>query len=475
MTIQVAKIGHASLLVMAGRMRCLMDPVLVQPFECGFNTFEPAVSLNLEKLDEQYNLVILSHEHMDHFCVQSLNTLNRQCPIIYPRGCTLIEHALSRLGFERQYQITPGQTLTFEDVTLSFTPSNVRFPEVGVLFEFLGTRFWNCVDCEIDNRAISMVVKNGIGPDLMFAQYQTLIEEELGVDALGASFPMEIYQGRLQAVLQAKPRCMVPSSCGYKYSSEEWLNQRGFPVTEQQFIDDVKLLEPEIKTRILGSGDTISADGFSIERDSLPFVSCIRVESVQTDWRPDQGVPPLRDDDPFEHGTEHLKNTLTHYLNTEFIRQLKRPELRAWQEMMREGCVAWQFDLIYPDRSKETRFIDFTYGVEWQTQGSATNNMVTAMSASTLYGLLNGEVTPYRAMFSRRVVLKLYRATPKGLMITGSIADEPVARATFGAANRLYIDAQLRQLGFQHAEEPAPITVGQRYVEYLSNNEACLN
>src|SRR5687768_9778493 len=96
---RVHRIGHATVLVEAAGLRVLMDPILIEPFEGGTNRFEPAIDLDGDALARVCDVVIISHEHGDHFCVPSLNRIDRTRPVVYPAACALIERALLALGF----------------------------------------------------------------------------------------------------------------------------------------------------------------------------------------------------------------------------------------------------------------------------------------------------------------------------------------------------------------------------------------
>ncbi len=444
---RVSKIGHATLIIDAGRMHCLMDPILVQPFENDFNRFEPSIKINTDGLENRYNLIVISHEHMDHFCVRSLNLLSRKCPVIIPSGCGLLNHALSTMGFERIYMAHAGETLTFEDVTLTFTPSNVRFPELGVVFSHDELRFWNCVDTEIDERALSLVRRQSSNLNMMFAQYQCLQEQELGYDALGASFPLDIYRNRVESVIHANPRCVVPSACGYRYEIESWLNQRGFPISERQFLDDINMIHPEIVCRIVPPGGAIDIESFEIDANSLPFIELLSTDDSPLEWRPDRGVPPLTDLDPYQHGVQELRSKIRTFLTEEFLTLLDQPHLSEWRQRFARFGIVWRLEVIYPDGSEQIQWFDFSDTGRWLEASPRPPKLITSIIASALVGLTNGEVTPYRALFSRRVVLKLYAHTAQGLQRIGTIADEPIARTLFRSAPRRYVETELRRLG----------------------------
>jgi len=447
---KVYKIGHASLIVETRDVRCLMDPILTDPFECGTVSFEPPTSIDPGAIGGQYNLVVISHEHMDHFCIKSLNLLQRNSLVLFPRGCELIELALRAMGFREVKAVVPGESFQFRDLDLTFTPSAVSFPEMGVLFASGGQTVWNCVDTELDEPAISLVRQRTPRVDVMFAQYQALIEVELGIDGLGSSFPYEKYGRRLSVVTEVLPRCVVPGSCGYRYFVEPWLNHRGFPISEAEFIEDIKAIAKDVTAISVPAGGVLDVATLSVRENALPFVSTIEGAPRDVlDWRPDREVSPLRDDDPVGHGTEKLRARLDAYLGVDFLAAMDAPRLGAWRDRMAAGGVVWQLEITYPDGCTESRYVDFTgTRLAWLTSAPRSPKLVTAICASSLAGLTSGEVTPYRAGFTRRVVVKLYAPSRLGVTRFGSAGDDPVMRVLFPGANRRFVEAQLRELGY---------------------------
>lgn len=139
----------------------------------------------------------------------------------------------------------------------------------------------------------------------MLATYQVLVEEELGCEGLGSGFPYRRYGARVRQVVAMAPRCVVPSSCGYRYTSQPWMNQRGFPIIgEEEFLADVRAIAPAIAGRMLAPGDGLAVDGLVVHRAALPMVEPRPSAAGATAWRPDRGVPPLIDEDPFDAAVE---------------------------------------------------------------------------------------------------------------------------------------------------------------------------
>jgi hypothetical protein len=437
----VHRIAHAGLVVAAGRLRALVDPLLVAPFECGWNVFEPPVEIDPGGVAGHYNLVLLSHEHMDHFDPRSLDHLDRACPVLHPDGCGLIARALAAMGFRHVTAVRAGQTIEAGGVEVTFTPSDVTFPEVGMLFSHGGRHLWNAVDTEVGDRALALVARRAPRVDVLLAQFQALVEEELGRDGLGSEFPYDVYGRRLAAVFATRPRCVVPSSCGYRYAVARWQDDRGFPVTEADFLADVSAVAPDVAGVSLPPGAALDVRDLTVTPGALPFVRALDPAPFEVPWRPDRGVPALADDDPYGHGTAALRARVDAYLAGEFLVAAAR---------LAHPAALWQLDVVYPDGSVDERWLDLA-GVSggWLDKPPRPPRLVTSVAASTLAGLRDGEVTPYRAILTRRVAARLYEAVPGGVRRTGGPGDDPIGRVLFPGAGRRFVDAELRRLGYR--------------------------
>jgi hypothetical protein len=456
---RVARIGHASLIVEAGDVSCLMDPVLVDSFECGANSFFPAVKFDHQKLARRrFNVVCVSHEHMDHFSVASLHRLDRRTPILYPRGAKLVEFAAESLGFRDKRPLGPGETLVFGPLSITATPSAVSFPEMGLLFRCDGVSFWNAVDSTLDERAKILVRKLAGRPDLMFAFYQPLIETPMSQDALGGEFPYDRYGELIRDVADVNPRCVTPGSCGVRYSHNEWQNQRGFPMTETQFLEDISNISPGIVRRAVPHGAAIHVGGdFPLSHDYLDFVSVSGGSAQATyDWRPHSGVPDLIDRNPRQLSATQLRQTVRSYFDESFLQGLVAAQHALWLERMTSAGAVWDLEIVYPCGEREVRQMDFARRpLSWQSSGGRFAKIVSAIPASTVVGLLEGDVNLYSANLDRRVALRLYEPRRSGVTRVGSIADEPLTRILFPGADRRCVLKQLRDVN----GDAAPLAV----------------
>src|SRR6476661_4734755 len=136
--------SHAMLVVETDEIYCLMDPVMVTPFASNTVYFEPELELDVDDARERCNLLVISHEHLDHFDIQTLARFDRETLVLYPQGAKNIETALARLGFEqRDTLVANTQKVTVGDLDLYATSSAVPHPEVGIVFAHAGTTCWN--------------------------------------------------------------------------------------------------------------------------------------------------------------------------------------------------------------------------------------------------------------------------------------------------------------------------------------------
>lgn len=448
---RVGKLGHASLVVSEGRVTCLMDPVFIDPFEGGANRMDPPVEWDVEGAARACDLVVLSHAHMDHFCVRSLDHLRRDVPVLYPSGEALIAHALEQLGFSRAQPVSPGERVSVGDLALYPTASRAGFPEMGMLFQGKRSSFWNMVDSVADDQVVDAVRALVGRPDLVFAKFQPLVENELIVNALGSDFPVAKYSALLRNVWNVRPRCAAPSSCGYRYARAPWLNDRGFPVTDAQFGRDVTAGDPSIKVLTVPHGGAVEVDApdMHVEPDGVPFVRRVGARLVPSfDWRPERGVPALADDNAGGDAPDALRKRVADWLDRELIGHLKQQPV-AWLERMARHAVDWRLEVVYPVGPADVRALDFSdLGRGWGPPTPETfYKLHTSIAASAIAGLLDGTKNAYSLTFNDiRVMERLYSVTRDGASRFGSLEDEPMMRVLCDGADERFVERQLTQL-----------------------------
>jgi L-ascorbate metabolism protein UlaG (beta-lactamase superfamily) len=453
----VARVGHAGVVISTPQVRCLMDPILVHPHSC--IELCPPVRIRREQLAGQVDAVVLSHEHPDHFSIASLDWLDRSCHLYYPHGAELIAMCVERLGFERSTAVRPWEEIDLGGLTLIPTPSQVPFPEIGALFQAEGKVVFNMVDTFTHAGIAQRILERVGGVDLLLARHSPTIESANSVDALGASFPADSYVSMLQNVVELAPRCVIPTAHGYIYGPDAaWLNQRAFPMTQDQFLRDVRSLRPEIVTRLLAPGDAIEVgEDFETLPAWLPYVERLDDALCPPDlWRPDLGVPPLEDRGPGE--TESLRQVVARYLEGPFLAGSEAPAQEAWRARMRRLGLVWRLRVVYPSGPDESRLLDFTREpLRWSEDDPRVfAKICTSVTGSGVVGLLTGARHLYDvALTSLRTSYRLYNPAQRepsifescGEDVVGLLLDEPLLRVLHVEAERRYCEAELRKLG----------------------------
>ncbi len=458
---EIGKIGHASLVVTSSDVRCLVDPVFFDPFEAGSNTFFPAVAIAPEELARDADLIVLSHAHMDHFSVPTLAMLPRSCAVLYPEGSAIIASALKRLGYDDVHPVAPIGTnqeiveAQFGDLRIVPTPSNVGFPEMGIRFRTDTESFWNQVDTIVDERIVALVLARVGAIDVLGATFQPLVET-FADESQGAPFPVSRYSSLLRNVAATGPAAVFPASSGLAYAAHEWMNARGFPMTERRFLEDVRRIAPGTQTRYLDPGAAIScAAPYEVKSNAVSGVRLLQrgATGPSVEWRPDRGVPPLIDDNRLGYSSESLRKQVRSYFEDTFTAQANHSANRQWRRRLSRVHAHWRIEVVFPDRSATVWWYVFRDGlVEHASPASDTfADGHTSVTASLIAGVLDGALGFYPAcigMGGRRVHARLYEVTESGIVSAGSANDDPLLRTLLRDADERFVDRELTRLGF---------------------------
>ncbi|MFI5756658.1 MBL fold metallo-hydrolase [Streptomyces sp. NPDC051569] len=178
--LELTFLGHQTWLVQGGGHRVLIDPVLKPTFglpgraEC--RVWPPrAIDPNLMPRPDA---VVLTHEHLDHFHLPSLDLLDRQMPVYTgPLLPAPVEEAIAKLGFTVR-RIDHTQPIELGDLRVTLYPAGAR------------TLFW-------EDRVVQPCLQVGDGPAVFIA-----------VDA----DPSDLYLQQVAEGAQPGPRMAVVSN-----------------------------------------------------------------------------------------------------------------------------------------------------------------------------------------------------------------------------------------------------------------------
>lgn len=164
---RVSFLGHQTWLVEHAGAAVMVDPVLHSVFGAGEHSFcaiHPFREVEITRLPPLSGIV-LSHEHADHFCLESLGALPRNVPLyVGPMMPAHVIRACEALGFVVT-RLPPGQTAVFGHLSMTLFRASPSTPYwenrvYQVLFEQPGGRgsFFIAVDAALSTDFLDEVV-----------------------------------------------------------------------------------------------------------------------------------------------------------------------------------------------------------------------------------------------------------------------------------------------------------------------------
>lgn len=456
---RVNAIGHATWLLETSVGTVLTDPVFFDPFEGGANVSYPERKVDVTQLPK-IDCVFLSHRHFDHFDVRTLATLDRDAIVFYPAGEKLIETALDRLGFQRRRALEPWAKARLRDVEIVATPSQVDWPELGLVVCDSGTNLWSLIDTVVDADIVRTLRENVGQVDCLLAQYSPLFQYELRDPTKLKGFDLDEYRWLLEIVSLSDPQVVIPSAGGVRYTKGEWQNTYGFPVPPNRFLADLRRVAPARAGVLLEPGDRIdlAVDPPVAERQCLDFVRMAQEPDGYARWAldPAVGIPPFRDTNPLGSPPEEATRFAIEYVTGRLVEDLLADanaealtEWRRWRTM-------WRLDLYAPPDGStvvgpvRSWSIDLS-GETPQLVDSASPDVTgwTAFTATGLYDVLRGRCSTYGFLFmdQTRHAIRAYGVDGHGVSAPQDGLAEPLLAALTGPRDldALYVAAQLER------------------------------
>lgn len=415
-------IGHASIFVKTQDCKILMDPVLWDPHQESLFDVCPKREVIHENIPD-FDLLIISHQHLDHFHIRSLAYLPKTVDVFIPED-KLIEECLRKLGYSHIYPLRDFNTVKFGATSLLTTRSENRVPEYGIIFADESGCFWNQVDTVVSLNTIRVVKSRYEKIDFLLAEWQPMLEMNYQTN-LNLSFPYSDYSHILKTISNLQPKAVAPGANGFRYNAgASWLNKIVFPVTRDRFCHDVKMACPQIGENIfaLDPGDVLAFehDTFNHLKGQCNFVNRI---SDQRDEREDLDFSPVRVGNPMidvnadNYSLNDMKETIIQKISgdlLEFIntnKDLLFLEHCQWQ-------VIYQLEVIFPDESKIWNFVFSETNIQAQEGRNPLANLFTYITASSLYGMIKrikGWDYAFLGGYYRRFQ-KIYLPTAQGII-----------------------------------------------------------
>lgn len=311
---RVTLMGHATIFVEMDGANILMDPVFVDPYEDGAVTSCPSRQIFVERFPK-IDAVIISHAHLDHFDVRSLDMLSRDCEFFCPVD-PVIPYVLRRLGFERIRTLDAAETVGIGRGEFLTTFSNIDVIEFGVVFKDASGTFWNEVDTVVTPGTIEFTKMQMGHIDLLFSAYAS---QNLGFfSSMRAGYPLDIPRANLSNVRHIAPTLVAPGSAGFRFAGPlEWTNPFVFPISREQFLSDLARVAPHIRSTIANPGDVFEIRGGDVTHlpGASPIACMVQDDTHLIDFDATAAVPPLIDTNPLGYSDEDIQRQVDETVN----------------------------------------------------------------------------------------------------------------------------------------------------------------
>lgn len=374
-------IGHASLLVEAQDVTILMDPVLSDPHQESLFDVYPRRVVHPGRMPH-YDVIVLSHRHLDHFHIPSLAQLRRTAPIFVPDDRLLLDY-VGRLGFTKIHRLKESGGVRFGRTTMLPTRSENPVPEFGfLLFDDTGS-MWNQVDSIVSSRTASMVRSSVGRPDFVLAAWQPMLETAAQTNR-PIVLPLDRYHQILHTLRLAAPKAIAPGANGFCYTgASSWLNRVVFPVARSRFLADAGAIAPTVD---LLPGDTVVVDGGEW-RHEIAASAFVERRSDEVDLSFDPLTMNLSMLDANPDGIEPglLEGTATEVVERRLPEWVN--DHRGEVEALARWNVRYEITVVGPLSTRQWH-VDLAAPRCEVVQGAdGCASMFTAVTASALYGL----------------------------------------------------------------------------------------
>jgi UDP-MurNAc hydroxylase len=416
---KIQMIGHASIFVETQDSKILMDPVLFSSVNQGIETICPEREV-IHELIPEFDLLILSHWHADHYDPRSLASLPKNVDVLIPRD-KILKKCLQKLGYSRIYTLSDFDEVKIGSTSILATRSEHRVPEYGIVFSDPSGVFWNQVDSAINAETVNIVKTRYPQIDFLLAGWQPMLEVSYQYND-NISFPYTAYSNFLADINMIKPVAMAPGSNGFKkVGSSSWMNQTVFPVTKEQFCKDLQTSYSEIGNNlfVLEPGDIMQFEGniFNCEKGKSRFVSKTRDDRDDIDFSPINLDSKIIDDNSECYDINVIKKEIEVDFLIDFAKFIVKNRDLLFSEHT-HWKVIYQLEVVFPNHSMRCS-LDFSdKNAKFNLGRNPCANLFTVITASSLYSLIKKtKGWQYIAMGGyHRTFQKIYMATPHGIV-----------------------------------------------------------
>jgi UDP-MurNAc hydroxylase len=285
--LRVTILGHASLLFETKNERILLDPVLRTTRLLDSVVHQYPRALNIERMPTP-TLLVITHEHYDHFDLETLEQLPKDIPVVIPPDRRM-ERQLRSIGFADLRSLASWEQTTQGSVRLIATPSEADVTEFGLLVETKDARLWHMSDAEPPQGTSAKILSDLGALDVVSVKYQPPDPQLNFLHNLGSSFDRKSTARWLEHACACRPKLAFPYASGLCLTQDHaWVNRYAYPFSPEYVsaVLDERLIGIG-KSAVVRPGDIISMESSQvrIEKQASQFVrQCDKETSIE--WEP---------------------------------------------------------------------------------------------------------------------------------------------------------------------------------------------
>ena len=395
-------LGHAMWLCEAATLRVLFDPLLGETYHDGVFAPVPRRHIDVDAL--RPDVIVVTHQHPDHFDVASLDVLAQQYPqAVVLTADVLVGEVCLQLGFAHVSLLDEWQLLELDGLTLLTTPSFCAVDEWGVMVATADGVVWNQVDTELSVHCRAVIERAAVllnRPELveqitlLIARWQPLLQ----VDALlghATNFPANRYSRELDRIAECRAVAVIPGAAGSQLTpSGHWLNAFCYPVSVARVVRDVHRRCPGVAVYTAVPGacwDVVCGDVHPV--NACDFVE-ITDDGDARIFHP-SSIPPVRDVGSGDAAA--LRGLISPWVET-----VLTPKVGTYLQPKGGGCL-W-LEVFYPDESRDVWTLQITADrVVLLAGGVGDADMINQVTATDLAAVITGQAPWGRALLSGRL------------------------------------------------------------------------
>lgn len=443
MALRVSRLLHAGYLLECNGTTIAFDPIFETPFSQNCYAF-PEVHFDHAALAQlKWDAVLISHDHDDHFSLESLKWIDRDTPIYIFTFFKELLGLLTELGFKKVYQIEllrPLHIGPFEIMALEALESDV---DSIYHIRAEGLNILNVVDSWIGPSTFEKLL-NVKRWDLILWPFQTM--RELEVIAPSLAEPLSPATTQLppewcEQIQQLNPRVIVPSSCQFQFEEWSWHNQAFFPISYAQFEKQMVQTIPQAKTQRLDPGQSLklTSDGYQMG-PRLTWITA--VDGPRRDYEFNPEIKPQ----PVSEIAQHFKT----------LSPSKKKELEKFFQMQLEA----QFQKLACRQDSFFSTLRYWKLITYDSQGVATFYRYQILHNKIQKEVLQGphdwlteisEAKLFSALKEGESLTSIYiRVTPQQ---PADPLEDPLLRCLYEGKIGNYQKAQLRNLKIEISDQ----------------------